>query len=176
MHVTYRHGPHVHVHAHTHARTGTRSPHVHAHAHTRSTHAHFVASGCRSGPSRAGSPSGWAGDRAGAGGPGGWWSSAQCPRETASEAAPACPQGAVGWACPNEPRIRMDTLPAPGPTPRHPAWASECELDWQAGAGPPWTPCLVPPTPLRAHVALPARGRTCPTRATAIHNRLQMGP
>lgn len=109
-------------------------------------------------------------------GPGGWWSSAQCPRETASEEAPACPQGAVGWACPNEPRIRTDTLPAPGPTPRHPAWASECELDWQAGAGPPWTPCLVPPTPLRAHVALPARGRTCPTRATAIHNRLQMGP
>lgn len=65
------HGPHVHVHAHTHAGTGTRSPHVHAHAHTRSTHAHFVASGCRSGPSRVGSPSGWAGDRAGAGGPGG---------------------------------------------------------------------------------------------------------
>lgn len=64
-----------------------------------------------------------------------------------------------------------DTLLAPGPASQHPNWVSECDLEWGAGSGPPWTPCLVPPTPLRAHVASPARGRACPTRVTTIHTR-----
>lgn len=92
----------------------------------------------------------------------------------------------MGWARPREhPGVSstLDTQPwhgtdAPwpqGPRPSTPAWASECDLGGGAGAGPPRTPCLAPPTPLHAHVASPARGRACRTRVTAIHTRAADG-